>query len=195
MDPKRFNTIFNRYGHIVLTQNPLPYLQRADVIEVPREVFVAIRNVRHLELRPARKDACLQLSDGGVDRVSSQDHQITIEGGAPWAAEAGSHGIRVLSARPLRLESLSTTARPDIAELLQDYRFVKSGFALRISSADGKPLRADELVLFAIGTSQGDPVWPAAVVRNVVTLLQAPDKPRRISADFRGFPLDTVICV
>ena len=33
---------------------------------------------------------------------------------------------------------------------------MKSGFRLQISSTDGKPLRPDELVLFAFGTAQGE---------------------------------------
>ena len=65
-------------------------------------------------------------------------------------------GIRVLSARSLGPASLTTLTRPDIAEQLQDYDFVKSGFRLQISSTDGKPLRPDELVLFAFGTAQGE---------------------------------------
>jgi hypothetical protein len=170
MDPKRFNMIFNRYGHIVLTQNPLPDLHREDVIEVPMEVFVPVRNVRRVEFGPPRPNACSQFSVGGIDRTLSEDHstssparqvgdqvhELTIEGWAPWGAETAAQGIRVRSARPLRLESLSTTTRPDIAEQLQDYRFVKSGFTLRISSADGKPIRPSELVLFAIGTPHGE---------------------------------------
>jgi hypothetical protein len=170
MDPDRFNLVFNRYAHIVLTQDPLPNVPRPDVIEVPTEVFVPVHNVRRVEFGPVRPNACSQVSGGGIDRVSSEDHsasnpsheggdpihQLTIEGWAPWVAETSEQGIRVLSARPLRLESLSTTTRPDIAEELQDYRFVKSGFKLRISGADGNPLRPDELVLFAIGTSHGE---------------------------------------
>ena len=157
MDRERFNLIFNRYGHIILTQDPLPDLIRPDVIGVPMEVFVPVRDVRHVEFGPALQNACSQLSDGGIDRVSSEDRQLTIVGWAPWAAETAAQGIRILSSRSLRLESLSTTTRPDIAEQLQDYRFVKSGFTLRIMSADGNPLRADEVVLFAIGTPHGEP--------------------------------------
>jgi hypothetical protein len=160
MDRERFNLLFNRYAHIVLTQNPLPELAREDVIGVPMEVFVPVRNVRRVEFDPARQNACSQLSAGGIDHISSEDHQLTIVGWAPWAAETAAQGIRVLSARPLRLESLSTTTRPDVAEQLQDYRFVRSGFTLRISSADGNPLRADELVLFVLGTPRGEPRLP-----------------------------------
>jgi hypothetical protein len=156
MDRERFNLIFNRYANIQLTQDPLPESPRPDVIEVPMEVFVPVRDVRRVEVGPARQDACSQLSGGGIDRVSSADGELTIAGWAPWAGETAAQGIRVLSARPVRLESLSTTTRPDIAEQLQDYRFVKSGFTLRITSAGGNPLRADELVLIAIGTPRGE---------------------------------------
>jgi hypothetical protein len=156
MDPERFNLIFNRYGYISLTANAMPDLSDTVVIEMPIEVFVPVRNVRKLVLAPAQPRACSEPPAGGIGQVSLTDHTLTIEGWAPWPAETGAQGIRVLSARPLVPESLSTTTRPDIAEQLQDYRFVKSGFKLRISSADGKPLRPKDLVLLAFGTSQGE---------------------------------------
>ena len=156
MDTERFNLIFNRYAYIRLAQRPMPDLPVDVIIELPMEVFVPVRNVRRLALGPARDHACSEPPAGGIGRVSAQDNRLTIEGWAPWAAETDSQGIRVLSARPLRPGPLSTISRPDIAEQLQDYGFVKSGFRLQISSADGKPLRPEELVLFAFGTSQGE---------------------------------------
>ena len=156
MDTERFNLIFNRYANIRPTQKPVPTLVFEDMIEVPAEVFVPVRNVRRLAFGPARNDACSQKSDGGIGKVSPPDSTLTIEGWAPWSAETGAQGIRVLSARPLRSESILTIPRPDIAEQLQDYHFVKAGFQLRISSAGGKPLLRKELVLFAYGTSHGE---------------------------------------
>ena len=156
MDSERFNRIFNRYAQIVVTQKPLPGFRFADLIEVPVEVFVPVRNVRTLIPSPSQRNACSQPPDGGIGDISLNDATVTVEGWAPWSAETGVQGIRVLSARPLRSESLSTITRPDIAEQLQDYRFVKSGFKLTISSADGKPLRREELVFFAFGTSHGE---------------------------------------
>ena len=156
MDGRRFNQIFNRYAYISLTQKPMPDTIKQVLIEVPMEVFVPVRNVRRLVFGPAQQKACSQPPAGGIGELSTQETTLTIEGWAPWIAETDAQGIRVLSARPLRPFSLATITRPDIAEHLQDYRFVKSGFRLRISSTDGKPLRPEELVLFAFGTAQGE---------------------------------------
>jgi hypothetical protein len=157
MDETRFNRIFNRIAHIQLAQIPRPDSRSADVIQVPVEVFIPVRNVRRLALGPARAGACVQPAAGGVDEAASHGNALTITGWAPWTAETDSQGIRVLSARPLRPGTLSTIRRPDVAELLfRDYGFVKSGFQLEVSSADGKPIRPEELVLFAFGTAQGE---------------------------------------
>jgi hypothetical protein len=156
MDAERFNLIFNRYAHIQVGQIPRPEILRPDVIQVPIEAFTPVRNARHLLLGPPQPGTCAQPPAGGVDRISSQGAMLTIDGWAPWAAETDTQGIRVLSARALRSEPLSTVQRPDLAERFQDYGFAKSGFQLRISSADGKPIRPKELVLLAFGTPQGE---------------------------------------
>jgi hypothetical protein len=156
MDRERFNWVFNRYGHIQLTQDPLPGVGHADVIEVPMEVFVPVRNVRSLNFGSPQENACALPLAGGIDRVSLQGNQLTIEGWVPWIAESEAQGIRVRSARPLQLGSLATVTRPDIAEQLQDYHFVKSGFKFHIASVDGKAIQLDELALIATGTSKGE---------------------------------------
>lgn len=152
----RFNTIFNRVAHIHVTSKPLPEITRADVIDVPLQVFLPVRNERRLSFGPAERDACALPPAGGVDRVTSQGGAIIIRGWAPWTAETDSQGVQVLSARAIRPGSLFTIKRPDIAELFQDYKFIKSGFELQIFSTDGKPIRPEELVLRASGTSLGD---------------------------------------
>jgi hypothetical protein len=156
MDGERFNRIFNRYAHVHLTLNRVPDSPQNDVIELPFEVFVPVRNARRVTPGPAQPGACAQAAGGGIDHVSAQDAGITIDGWAPWTAETDGQGIRVLSARPLGAGALATIKRPDIAERVQDYGFVKSGFELQISSADGKAIRPEQLVLFAFGTTKGD---------------------------------------
>lgn len=156
MDGQRFNFIFNRYAYVSLTQKPTPDTVKQVLIEVPEEVFKPVRNVRRLVSGQPPQKGCSQPTAGGVGKLSTQANTLTIEGWAPWKAERMTQGIRVLSARSLGPASLTTLTRPDIAEQLQDYDFVKSGFRLQISSTDGKPLRPDELVLFAFGTAQGE---------------------------------------
>jgi hypothetical protein len=156
MDPERFNQVFNRYGYIDLRPIAMPVAPVDIIVDVPIEVFVPIRNVRRVVTGPAQPNACAQPSNGGVGQISQQDSAVIVEGWAPWSAESDAQGIRILSGRPLRAAALATLKRPDIAERLQDYRFVKSGFKLQVSSTDGKPLRPEDLVLLAFGTANGE---------------------------------------
>jgi len=151
MAPERFNQVFNRYGYIKPMPVAMPSAPVNDVIEVPLEVFLPVANVRRVALTPADSAACAQQPGGAVERVSRQGDQITIEGWAPWPSESAAQGIRILSSRPLHVTSLSTLTRPDIAEQLQNYNFVKAGFRLQISGADPQ-----QLVLVAVGTAPGD---------------------------------------
>jgi hypothetical protein len=156
MDAERFNQVFNRYAHIRLSLEPMPVSIQSDQIEVPREVFVPVRNVRRVVLGPAQAGVCAQPAEGAIEGVSSEGATLTINGWAPWRAETGEQGVRVLSARSLRPGVLSTVQRPEVAEALRDYGFVKSGFQLRISSADGKAIRPEEAALVAFGTLHGE---------------------------------------
>jgi hypothetical protein len=156
MDAERFNQIFNRFAHIRLSEKPMPGVPQEDVIDVPKDMFVPVRNIRRLVAGALRPGVCTQPSDGGIDRVLSEGVTITIDGWAPWAGESDAQGIRIESARPVRTETLTTVRRPDIAERLHDYGFVKSGFQLKISSTDGKPLQASDVAVAAFGTSYGE---------------------------------------
>ncbi len=155
MEAARFNEIFNRVAHIHLTFSPMPEVPRADVIDVPLEAFLSVRNARGLSFGPIERDSCLPAPAGGVDRVGLEGDSVRIQGWGPWTGETESQGIQVLSARSIT-GTLTTTRRPDIAELFQDYKFVRSGFELRVFSTDGKPIRAEELVLRVLGTSSGE---------------------------------------
>ena len=70
--------------------------------------------------------------------------------------ERDTQEIRVLSSRALRAAALVTVQRPDIAESMHDYGYVKCGFQLRVSTTDGRPVQPEEIVFVAKGTSPGD---------------------------------------
>jgi hypothetical protein len=156
MDPGKFNQVFNRYGYVTLSAIAIPDNPAADVISVPIEAFVPVRNSRRVMLGSASSGGCPQPAGGGIRQISEGGNQLTIDGWAPWNAESDTQGIRVFSSRALRLSALATLTRPDIAEQIQDYRFVKSGFRFQVQSQDGKALRPAELVLVAFGTPRGD---------------------------------------
>jgi hypothetical protein len=155
MDAERFNQIFNRYAHIQLREIGRPESPQADVIQVPVEVFMPVRNARRVLAGSTQAGVCSLGSDGGVDRVSSDGAMLVIDGWAPWKGEVEAQGVRVMSARAVSA-SVSTVTRPDIAERFQDYGLVKSGFELRVSSGDGKAIRAEEVMLVAFGTMFGE---------------------------------------
>jgi hypothetical protein len=155
MDAGRFNQIFNRYAHIQLRDIGRPESPQADVIQVPVEVFTPVRNARKVQAGSAQAGVCAMGSDGAVDRVSSDGAMLVIDGWAPWKGEAETQGVRVMSGRAVSA-SLSTVTRPDIAERFQDYGLVKSGFELRVSSGDGKAIRAEDVMLVAFGTTFGE---------------------------------------
>ena len=156
MDPERFDWIFDRYARIHVADQPLPGSIINDTVDVPMEVFLAVRNVRKIVQDRSSSHACAQPAEGAVERVSSDGPSITIEGWAPWRSETNQQEVRIFTTRSLAAEKLTTITRPDIAEKLEDYAFVKAGFRLQISSADGKPIRPEELALFATGTPTGD---------------------------------------
>ena len=161
MNAAQFNLIFNRYAHIQLCGDPLPNAplasgREADLIRLPMEVFAPVRNSRRLSLGGVQRQACLIPAGGAIERTTPQGAQLTIEGWAPWKGENATQGIRTLSSRALRVETLFTVPRPDIAESMNDYGYVKSGFRLRLSSMDGRPIRSEEISLIAGGTPQGD---------------------------------------
>ena len=155
MDAGRFTWIFNRYATVHGSARAMPAATMLDGIEMPAEVFVPVRNLRHVEIGGFSREACTMPSAGGVDRVTTQGDQLLIEGWAPWIGEAASQGIRVLSAHPVR-GSLVTITRPDVAEWVSDYGKVKAGFRLMVSSGDGKPVPSSELVIVALGTADGE---------------------------------------
>ena len=156
MDPQQFNTLFNRHAYISLSQTPMPVLASQISIELPMDPFLPVRNVRRVMFGPPREKACSGSPAGAIKEVSAQGATLTVEGWAPWIGETDEQGIRILAARPLRTDSLSTITRPDVVEQLWTYNFLKSGFKLRISSVDGKPLRPQDVTLFAFGTLRGD---------------------------------------
>jgi hypothetical protein len=169
MNAEQFNFVFNRYAHIQISGDGVPYVQALDLIRVPMEVFKPIRDLRRVSFVGSQRDVCLAPENGTVEHIASQGAQITIEGWAPWKGESATQGICVLSSRPFRADPLVTVARPYVAEAMQNYAYVKAGFQLRLWSLDGRPIRPEEIALVASGTPQGDVRLGGLVCRSRAT--------------------------
>jgi hypothetical protein len=156
MDAARFDFVFNRYAYVNVTDDPVPEATDQWIIYVPMQAFEPIRNARTVILEGrSHKDWSIRRG-GAIDRVSVQGNQLTIEGWAPWQGEDSTQGLRVISARALRASPLLTVKRPDISEAMTDYAYTRSGFRLQVSSIDGRPVRPEDMVVVARGTSHGD---------------------------------------
>ncbi len=155
MDAHQFNQVFNRVSHIQVTDDKLPRAVFMDYLAVPHQAFEPVLNLRQLTIETVSHKDCSIQRGGRIERVTDQGDQVMIDGWAPWTGEDKTQELHVSSARTLRAGALLTIKRLDVAETLKDYGFARAGFRLTLSSADGKPLHPDEIVLVARNTSQG----------------------------------------
>ena len=91
-----------------------------------------------------------------MNRIVADGAQTSIEGWAPWRGENLTQGFGCLSSHAFHAEPLLTVSRPDVAESMADYSYVKADFQLRLTSVDGRPVAPDEILLIATGTFRGD---------------------------------------
>jgi len=154
MDPVQFNRIFNRYALVILSNVPVPLSNDADAIYVPIEAFRPVAHQRTAVVEPLNFSACDHNTGGSIDRITPEPSGISIEGWAPWKSETREQGISILTSRSIARAQLRTVQRPELAERFSDYRFVKSGFHLQVTSADGLPIRPEEIVVLALGAAR-----------------------------------------
>lgn len=144
LEPKTFNQVFNRYGHIVPANAAEPATPQADVVIVPAERFAA-----PLRVRPGA-------AAGGPPQAGSIDAftalpagpgrwEVRVTGWRRWSGmtssqslEAALAGGRILAMTAWRLP------RPDVAANLGDPTLFAAGFGLRLQvEADRAPIQAD----------------------------------------------------
>jgi len=155
MDADRFNTVFNRFSYVQVTDEPLPNSPFPNMVNVPKEAFEPVRNVRQVTLETSTQKDCSIQKGGGVDRADVRGDQLVIEGWAPWRGEDQTQELHIVAARGIRLGSMVTIKRPDVAETMKDYGYARSGFRVSLTSVDTRPLLAEDVVLIARNTTQG----------------------------------------
>jgi hypothetical protein len=154
MPADRFDAVFDRYAHIMVSYDPLPWSTAADQIHVPIDVLTPPANNRRVEVGGNPATACAFPAGGAITSARSEGAALIIEGWAPWFKETAAQSLRIESPLPVQVDRLETVPRPDIAEEDHDYRYVKCGFRLRLSGRNRAPRLAD-LSLIAKGTSNG----------------------------------------
>ena len=153
----RFNTIFNRYAHIVANDTTTPRLIQFDLVYVPAEAFEPPRNSRRIVVEKSPQKNCGMPHGGAIERISQDGDSLVIEGWAPWKSETSEQQIHISGARGLDVPvQIRTVRRPDVSETLHDYGYTRCGFYLRLPRA----VRPQDIAVVATGTAAGEIVLP-----------------------------------
>ncbi|UUX49597.1 GtrA family protein [Nisaea acidiphila] len=156
---KQFNRIFNRYAHIQLTDEPIPYVPmpapgviQHDVIRVPMVAFEAggssvstgggrngrdVAGLEIIEIAPRG----VPLPDGVVDDVTWDEaaRTMTLRGWARFSMLDPDNRLLVLAPGAESATQPEPVYRPDVVFALgNDQRLAFSGFTTTVHFGDGK---------------------------------------------------------
>lgn len=149
MQTTEFETVFNRYAHIIPNEEKTPRLLSGDSVSVPVHLFQKTAPVRYVP-SPTRV-----LDVDGFFNVAAIDHgDLLVSGWGPWTGPLDSHELEVSIAgttfgSPIR----SLVIRPDLPLATAQRVSVLNGFTLRIPLGSGVSVPA--LCLVAHDTSTG----------------------------------------
>jgi len=135
MPAAEFKRIFNRYGHIILSDTPRPVVDGPDVIYVPLERFAPVAPrvdvVRSIDgLAPSR---------GAIDQIVEEagaPNRIRLFGWAP--SDVINPNGRLVLRTDVAIDGLSArpTFRPDVTIGFREARYIVHGFELRLTVKD-----------------------------------------------------------
>ena len=144
-----FETIFNRYSHIVPMVEGAPRLIQADAISVPVSLFQKNAFVRYVAVVTQPID-----TDGHIDSATLEPDFLVISGWGPWSGPLDSHELEIAmtpsaTGTPIR----ALVLRPDLPSGTQGRVSALNGFSLHIPLA--APASMPAFCLVARDTSTG----------------------------------------
>ena len=132
MDSQSFDKVFNRYAHIQLSNDLLPYSPQADVIRIPGRVFGFKKNkIENITIQSAAE---LEVEEAGyIDLVEITDNKLVFIG---WGMFSSDKRI-FLSNFPTNIEAtLERIPRPDVITALNNHQLSTPGFKLTINLSE-----------------------------------------------------------
>jgi hypothetical protein len=131
MEEEKFDHVFNRYSHIILTHEDEPYLIQGDAVGVPLGTF---SKTLHREVVVATSSTLPTIVNGYVDDIDVNGHEITISGWAPWRHGSENQRLTLITSSAVRsVEYLRSVLRPDVAEHFGDATYLGAGFSVRLN--------------------------------------------------------------
>lgn len=150
------NQVFNRYAHIILTDDPAPHLIQADAVAVPKQVF------QQQEILPADAEFRGRLAEigysnplpslveGHIDTIEQDGSNLKVTGWAAWKHRDSPQTLHLLSAAPVQIQRLTTIMRPDVARHLKSTDYIASGFSMELTAP--APVKMKDLQICIIAT-------------------------------------------
>lgn len=133
------NQIFNRYAHVILTDDPAPHLIQADAVAVPKQAFQQQENPSE---DAAFRGRLAQIGyngplpnrvEGHVDTIEVDGSSLKITGWAAWKHRDSPQTLHLLSTSPTEIQRLTTIMRPDVARHLKSANYIASGFSIELT--------------------------------------------------------------
>lgn len=161
MDPGKFNQVFNRYAHIVLTADAdEPRNPQADVIEIPFEKYAESFPVVVLASRPPQAPPGGSIESISVRPLGADLKRVVIRG---WGDFVGLDSAQKLILHDpegrIRKIWMTRVVRPDIGSSLRDARKWASGYLLmadaRISKSERPEVFVKNLALHSFDSIAG----------------------------------------
>jgi hypothetical protein len=145
----KFDTIFNRYSHIIPTTESTPRLLQEDAVIVAVSLFQKLAQVRYF---PSPMQA-LQL-EGYIDRAVIESGDLVVSGWGPWTGPLETHELEVsVTGTTFGPPTRSLVIRRDLPLATGQRVSVLNGFSLRIPL--GAALTVPALCLVSHDASTG----------------------------------------
>ncbi|WP_218970520.1 hypothetical protein [Haemophilus sp. HMSC068C11] len=136
MSDDEFNQIFNRYAHIHLTEDNLPYVAYPDDIRIPlkdissKKVLQEEVNITNSDLN---KSDLANIPQGGyIDNIRDIGDNIVISG---WAMSDDKQ-LSIIGLSAEKIKGSPLIPRQDVVKVLNDSKLLNSGFQVVISKSD-----------------------------------------------------------
>lgn len=128
LEEKKFNDIFNRYGHINLLDISSPSNPYPDVIALPIKDFIVLKNI-NLELQKSN-EFLFDFDKGGyIDEYyfDDKENSLFLRG---WSM---SMDIKLVANQDISIKSIKSIERKDVALALNDKDLMFSGFEIQLN--------------------------------------------------------------
>ena len=152
MPTREFETVFNRFSHIVPVQEERPRLLAEHAVGVPVQPFLTANPIQVRYVSKIPQD--LQ-SDGYIDRAELRSNSVAIMGWASWTGPAKDHALELKMTPEPAGEALSSVlVRSDLPQVTKQGVSALNGFTLLVPLVEGSYMPRVCVVAYDMSTGR-----------------------------------------